>query len=263
MWDCRWIPSFAGLLFWSGQVDAPPARSLFWGSVKQIAWSDRLSLPSNVNNKTGHAVGHGPLLASAQTSGLLKGNTKQTDSPGQVTWVERHLDPRSPRGSSPTVKAPFPLKVPQALRGPVGPRGACELLMELRTKQVEKRMKSDGWGVKTSRSGGTDDLWPQADEKGGARCLNGFGASFVQSITSSPKVRRQRIVGSNPTTCQECLRKELKTFRPQLWKQAGVVFWAVIPVLFAPRFISLTAKLVLDAAYATSPHSHCICERVI
>lgn len=169
MWDCRWIPSFAGLLFWSGQVDAPPARSLFWGSVKQIAWSDQLSLPSNVNNKTGHTVGHGPLLVPAQTSGLLKGNTKQTDSPGQVTWEESHLDPRSPRGSSPTVKAPFPLKVPQALRGPVGPRGACELLMELRTKQVEKR--DEEWWVrcedKPRRSGWTDDLWPQADEKGG------------------------------------------------------------------------------------------------
>lgn len=37
-------------------------------------------------------------------------------------------------------------------------------------------------------------------------------------------MRGQRIVGSNPTTCQECLRKELKTFHLQLWKQAGGVF---------------------------------------
>lgn len=169
MWDCRWMPSFAGLLFWSGQVDAPPARSLFWGSVKQIAWSDRLSLPSNVNNKTGHTVGHGPLLVPAQTSGLLKGNTKQTDSPGQVTWEERHLDPRSPKGLLPHRKGTISSQSTASIKRSRGASG-CMWALDGAEDQTGRK-KDEEWWVrcedKPRRSGWTDDLWPQADEKGG------------------------------------------------------------------------------------------------
>lgn len=41
------------------------------------------------------------------------------------------------------MKAPFPLKAAEALGGPAGPRGACELLMELRSKQAEEARRGE------------------------------------------------------------------------------------------------------------------------